>query len=112
MWKFLHFLYLNLLGVEVMINGVFWLVFFPFIIHYHHQSNIPLSLLDIIQAVGAHLLPFSMLLFDGYHNLVCLWNRYPRRYLIGILLFYLGFNMLYTLSTPLSMQNRGPSTRL
>ena len=31
-WKLLHFLYMNLLGVELMINGVFWGVFFPFIL--------------------------------------------------------------------------------
>lgn len=96
-WKFLHLVYLNLLGVEVMINGVFWFVFFPFILHYHHQSRQPLNMLDITQAIGAHLVPLTMLLVDGCNNLICFWNRHPRRYLITIMLIYLGFNMIYTL---------------
>ena len=96
-WKFLHFLYMNLLGVEVMINGVFWFVFFPFIIHYHRKSGTPLNTIDIIQAIGAHLIPLSMLLVDGCNNMVCFWNRHARRYLITIMLVYLGFNMVYTL---------------
>ena len=97
-WKFLHILYMNLLGVEVMINGVFWFVFFPVILHEHHKTGTPLNLIDIFQAIGAHLVPLSMLLVDGCHNMVCFWNRRARKFLITTLLIYLGFNMVYTLS--------------
>jgi len=88
---------MNLLGVEVMINGVFWFVFFPVILYTHNNSSNPLNFIDIIQAIGAHMVPLSMLLLDGNNNLVCFWNRHPRRYLIRIMLVYLGFNMIYTL---------------
>jgi hypothetical protein len=96
-WKFLHFVFMNLLGVEIMINGVFWFVFFPFILYYHHKSGTPFNWIDTIQAIGAHIIPLSMLIADMCHNLVCFWDRYSRRYLITIMLIYLGFNMIYTL---------------
>jgi hypothetical protein len=88
---------MNLLGVEIMINCVFWFVFFPFILHYHHQSGTPFNWIDTIQAIGAHLVPLCMLIIDMNFNLVCFWNRHPRRYLITTMLIYLGFNMIYTL---------------
>jgi len=88
---------MNLLGVEIMINGVFWFVFFPAILYAHNKSGSPLKFTDIIQAIGAHIVPLVMLIIDGANNFVCFWNRRARRYLIGILLVYLGFNMVYTL---------------
>jgi hypothetical protein len=75
LWKALHWMFPSLLIVELMINGVFWFVFFPFIIYYHRSSHIPLLVIDVVQAFGAHLVPLSLLLIDMYHNLICFWNR-------------------------------------
>lgn len=97
LWKALHWLFPNLLCVELMINGVFWFVFFPFIIYYHKSKNIPLLVIDVVQAFGAHMVPLALLLIDMNNNLICFWNRRIRKYTVIILLTYLAFNMVYTI---------------
>jgi hypothetical protein len=96
LWKLLHILFQNLLCVELMINGVFWIAFFPFIMYYRSKSKTPLGTLDILQAIGAHVIPLLLLLIDMFNNLICFWNKRSRKYTVITLLTYLAFNMAYT----------------
>lgn len=96
LWKLLHLMFQNLLCVEIVINGVFWFAFFPFIVYASHKNHKPLKTIDIVQAIGAHVVPLVLLLVDMCNNLICFWNKRSRKMIVITLLIYLAFNMVYT----------------
>lgn len=85
--------------LELMINGVYWFVFFPFIVKNSAES---LGWLDIVQAIGAHFFPLLLLLVELFNNLVCFWTYKRMVTVILIMALYLVVNVVYTLSNNLN----------
>jgi hypothetical protein len=94
-WKIPHFLFPDIMCLELMINGVYWLVFFPFI-----AKNSVLGWLDIVQAIGAHFFPLLLLTIELFNNLVCFWNYLRMATILLIMIGYLILNVVYTISNP------------
>jgi hypothetical protein len=91
-----HYVFTDVLCLEMFINGVYWLVFFPWIAT-HRKPEDPIAVMDVIQALGAHLAPFLLLLFELFNNLVCIWNFSRLWPTVLVLLAYLLVNCVYTL---------------
>lgn len=92
-WKFTHFIFPDVMCIELMISSVFWLVFFP----YMMQNNRQLKEIDIAQAIGAHLIPLLMLLAELANNTVCFWNFKRAATTMIAMGGYLIVNIAYTL---------------
>lgn len=105
-WKIPHFFFPDVICIELVINSVFWLVFFPFSI----KGNPNISSIDIAQAIGAHFLPMLMLLVDLSINTVCFWTIKRAATTLILMGCYLIVNVSYTLSKQLLTQRSMSST--
>lgn len=94
-WKVPHFIFPDVVCLSLMINSVFWLVFFPALV----QSR-AIKWIDILQAIGAHFLPLLLLLADFANNLICFWNIKRAGTTLALMGCYLILNATYTIGTP------------
>lgn len=100
LWKLPHFLFPDILSIEVIINCIYWLAFFPTMV----KGNSKLNWIDITQAIGAHFIPLLLLIIDLMNNVVCFENMSRVVTTCFVLLLYLTVNAAYTLSRMVVIQ--------
>lgn len=94
-WKLSHFVFTDMLTIEMLITIIFWGVLVPF---GGSKSGFLATPFDIGANFVAHLLPLILLYIDMGNNLVCFWNWKHFGVTAGILILYLVMNAVYTLT--------------